>query len=83
MRNGKIAARPSGLWDVLKARMEHRTKLGNIMMSLKGLAGAQAPFGPLGQTQSNLVKASQSENRGLMVKSQGGCEISQLAKKMA
>ena len=46
------------------------------MTWLKGLPGAQAPFGPFGQTQSRLVKPSQSENRGLTVKTRRGCEIS-------
>jgi hypothetical protein len=30
---------------------------GKLMPWLKGHPGAQAPFGPFGQTQSNLVKA--------------------------
>jgi len=49
---------------------------GKLMTWLKGLPGAQAPVGPFGQTWSRLVKANQSENRGLTVKLRRGCEIS-------
>jgi hypothetical protein len=48
---------------------------GKLMTWLKGLPGAQAPFGAFGQTQSSLVKPSQSEKRGLTVKPRRGCEI--------
>ena len=60
MRNGKVAARPPGLREALKARMEHKEKVGNLMTRLKGLPGAQAPFSPFGQAQSNLVKLGQA-----------------------
>ncbi len=76
MRKGKVAARPSGFPDCLKARTEHREKLVNLIMSLQGLSGAQAPFGPFGQTESSLVKPSQTEKRGLTVKPRRSCEIS-------
>ena len=76
MRNGKVEVRPSGFPDWLKARMERGKEEGQLMTWLKGLPGAQAPVGPFGQTWSRLVKANQSENRGLTVKPRRGCEIS-------
>jgi hypothetical protein len=36
---------------------------GKLMTWLKGLPGAQAPFGPFGQTQSNLVKLGQTQTK--------------------
>ena len=52
MRNGKVAARPSGFPDCLKARMERGEEEGKLMTWLKGLPGTQAAFGPFGQTES-------------------------------
>ena len=76
MRNGKLAARPSGFPDCLKVPDGAGEEEEKLMTWLKGLPGAQAPLGPFGQTWSRLVKPSQSENRGLTVKPRRGCEIS-------
>jgi hypothetical protein len=56
MRNGKVAARPSGFPDCLKAPDGTGEEEEKLMTWLKGLPGAQAPFGAFCQTQSNLVK---------------------------
>jgi hypothetical protein len=63
MRNGKVAARPSGFPDWLKARMAREEEEGKLMIWLKGLPGAQAPFGPIGQAQSSPVKPGQAQSR--------------------
>ena len=76
MRNGKVAVRPPGFPDCLKVLDGAGEEEEKLMTWLKGLPGAQAPFGPFGQAQSSLVKPNQSENRGLTVKPQRGCEIS-------
>jgi hypothetical protein len=83
MRNGKVAAWPSGFPDWLKVRIGAGEEEGELMTWLKGLFGAQAPFQPFwsssvkpGQTWSSLVKPGQSENRGLAVKPGQGYEIS-------
>ena len=67
------AIRLPGLLEGAGGAGEEEEKL---MTWLKGLPGAQAPFGPFGQTESSLVKPSQSEKRGLTVKPRRGCEIS-------
>ncbi len=72
MRNGAAIRLPGLLEGAGGAGGEE----GKLMTWLKGLPGAPAPFGPFGQTQSRLVKPSQSENRGLTVKTRRGCEIS-------
>jgi hypothetical protein len=63
MRKGKIAARPSGFRDWLKARMERGKEEGKLMTWVKGLPGAQVSFGPFGQAQSRLVKPGQAQSK--------------------
>jgi hypothetical protein len=63
MRNGKVAAWPSGFPDWLNARMERGEEEGKLMTWLKCLPGAQAPFGPLGQAQSSPVKPGQAKSK--------------------
>jgi hypothetical protein len=72
MRDG-AAIRLPGLLESAGGAGEEE---GKLMTWLKGLPGAQAPFGPFGQTQSSLVKPGQSENRDLTVKPRRSCEIS-------
>jgi hypothetical protein len=60
MRNGKVAARPSGFPDWLKVRIGAGEEEGELMTWLNGLPGAQAPFSPFGHAQSNLVKPGQA-----------------------
>jgi hypothetical protein len=57
MRNGKVAARPSGIRDEVECSDEAVEEEGKLMTWLKGLPGFQAAFGPFGQAQSNPVKA--------------------------
>jgi hypothetical protein len=57
MRNGKVAAWPSGFPDCLKVPDGAGEEEEKLMTWLKGLPGAQAPFGPFGQAWSNRVKA--------------------------
>jgi len=61
MTNGNVAARPSGLRDGVECTDGAGEEEGKLMTWLKGLPGVQAPFGPFGQTQSNLVKPNKTK----------------------
>ena len=68
MRNGKVAAWPSGFPDWLKVRIGAGEEEGELMTWLKGLPGVQAPFGPFGQAQSSLVKPNQTKSSPVKAK---------------